>query len=86
MFSHLSTSAVLLETLRSLNPHYPTVDATTKAELAQAKMQILHADTVPPGADVERVFCDTSDHASYRHTDELFVLTCMNRVIASRYR
>ncbi|MCV7357706.1 PPK2 family polyphosphate kinase [Mycolicibacterium fluoranthenivorans] len=47
-FSHLSTSAVLLETLRSLNPHYPTVDATTKAELAQAKMQILHADTVPP--------------------------------------
>ncbi|MGB9303286.1 MAG: PPK2 family polyphosphate kinase [Mycobacterium sp.] len=43
-FSHLSTSAVLLETLRDLNPHYPQVDATAKAELAEAKKELLDAD------------------------------------------
>ena len=43
-FSHLSTSAVLLETLRDLNPHYPQVDAAAKAELAQAKKELLGTD------------------------------------------
>ncbi len=43
-FSHLSTSAVLLETLRDLNPRYPQVDADAKAELAQAKKELLGAD------------------------------------------
>ncbi|WP_236147393.1 PPK2 family polyphosphate kinase [Mycolicibacterium sp. CH28] len=40
-FSHLSTSAVLLETLRALNPQYPTVSAEAKAELAEAKNELL---------------------------------------------
>ncbi len=44
-FSHLSTSAVLLETLRDLNPHYPQVDAAAKAQLAQAKKELLGKDT-----------------------------------------
>ena len=43
-FSHLSTFAVLLETLRDLNPHYPQVDAAAKAELAQAKKELLGTD------------------------------------------
>ena len=43
-FSHLSTSAVLLETLRDLNPHYPQVDAAAKAELAEAKKELLGKD------------------------------------------
>ncbi|WP_243841351.1 polyphosphate kinase 2 family protein [Mycobacterium sp. DL592] len=43
-FSHLSTSSVLLDTLRDLNPHYPQVDDTAKAELAQAKKQLLGTD------------------------------------------
>ncbi len=45
-FSHLSTSAVLLDTLRDLDPHYPQVDAAAKAELVQAKKELLgtHAD------------------------------------------
>ena len=43
-FSHLSTSAVLLETLRDLNPQYPTVDAATKAALAEAKKTLLGTD------------------------------------------
>jgi len=42
-FSHLSTSAVLLETLRQLNPHYPQVSAAAKTELAQAKRELLGA-------------------------------------------
>jgi PPK2 family polyphosphate:nucleotide phosphotransferase len=40
-FSHLSVSAVLLETLRDLNPQYPQVNAAAKAELAEAKKQLL---------------------------------------------
>ena len=43
-FSHVSTSAVLLETLRDLNPQYPQVDAAAKAELAQAKKELLGND------------------------------------------
>jgi hypothetical protein len=43
-FSHLSTSAVLLETLRDLNPQYPQLDAAAKAELAQAKKELLGKD------------------------------------------
>ena len=43
-FSHLSTSSVLLDTLRDLNPHYPQVDASAKAELAQAKEELLGTD------------------------------------------
>jgi len=43
-FSHLSTSAVLLETLRDLNPQYPQVDAAAKAELAEAKKELLGTD------------------------------------------
>ncbi|MDY6995747.1 MAG: polyphosphate kinase 2 family protein [Actinomycetota bacterium] len=43
-FSHLCTSAVLLETLRTLNPQYPSVDAATKAELSQAKKELLGSD------------------------------------------
>ncbi len=40
-FSHLSTSAVLLETLRGLDPRYPTVSDDEKSELAQAKYELL---------------------------------------------
>ena len=43
-FSHLSTSAVLLETLRDLNPQYPQVDAAAKAELAEARKELLGTD------------------------------------------
>lgn len=39
-FSHLLTSAVLLETLRAIDPHYRPVDAATKAELAEAKRKL----------------------------------------------
>ncbi len=46
-FSHLSTSAVLLHTLQDLNPHYPQVDADAKAELAQAKKDLLGTDADP---------------------------------------
>jgi PPK2 family polyphosphate:nucleotide phosphotransferase len=46
-FSHLSTTAVLLETLRTLNPQYPAIDAAAKVELAQAKTQLLGADADP---------------------------------------
>ena len=34
----------MLETLRDLNPHYPQVDAAAKAELAQAKKELLGKD------------------------------------------
>ena len=44
-FSHVSTSAVLLETLRGLNPQYPQVDAAAKAELVEAKKELEGNDT-----------------------------------------
>ena len=40
-FSHVSTSAVLLETLRALNPQYPQVNAAAKAELAAARKELV---------------------------------------------
>lgn len=40
-FSHLSTSAVLLETLHRINPQYPTASQMTKAEVEQAKSALL---------------------------------------------
>ena len=40
----MSTYAVLLETLRDLNPQYPQVDAAAKAELAEAKKALLGND------------------------------------------
>ena len=40
-FSHLSTSAVLVDTLERLNPQYPRVDAATKEALADAKNKLL---------------------------------------------
>jgi hypothetical protein len=40
-FSRLSTSAVLVETLRNLNPQYPQVTAAAKAELAEAGKESL---------------------------------------------
>ncbi len=43
-FSHVSTSAVLLETLRALNPQYPQVDAAAKAELAEARKELASDD------------------------------------------
>lgn len=43
-FSHLSTSAVLVETLERLNPQYPRVDAAAKNELADAKQKLLDKD------------------------------------------
>jgi PPK2 family polyphosphate:nucleotide phosphotransferase len=43
-FSHLSTSAVLLTMLEDLNPQYPQVDAAVKAELAEAKKELLGGD------------------------------------------
>ena len=43
-FSRLATSAVLLETLRDLNLHYPQVDAAAEAELAEAKKELLGTD------------------------------------------
>ncbi|MDR3660217.1 MAG: polyphosphate kinase 2 family protein [Mycobacterium sp.] len=36
-FSHLSTSAVLVQTLRAMNPHYPELDTAAKTIMAQAK-------------------------------------------------
>ncbi len=36
-FSHLSTSAVLVQTLTGLDPRYPGVDDAAKAELAKAR-------------------------------------------------
>lgn len=43
-FSHLSTSAVLLETLERLNPSYPKIGTAAKAELGQAKKVLLAED------------------------------------------
>lgn len=40
-FSRLSTSAVLLETLRRLDPQYPTIDDATRAELQTAREELL---------------------------------------------
>lgn len=40
-FSHLSTSAILLETMRAIDPQYPAVDDTTKADLAKAKAELI---------------------------------------------
>jgi PPK2 family polyphosphate:nucleotide phosphotransferase len=40
-FSHLSTSAVLLETLHRINPQYPTASQMTKAAVEQAKSALL---------------------------------------------
>ncbi|HVX20607.1 MAG TPA: PPK2 family polyphosphate kinase [Acidimicrobiales bacterium] len=55
-FSHLSTSAVLLETMRSIDPHYPTVDAAARAELAEAKAELLGlAPGRPAGSSAEEV-------------------------------
>lgn len=39
-FSHLSTSAVLLETMRAINPQYPVLDDVAKADLTKAKAQL----------------------------------------------
>jgi PPK2 family polyphosphate:nucleotide phosphotransferase len=43
-FSHLSTSAVLVATLEDLNPQYPQVNTAAKAELAEAKKELLGND------------------------------------------
>lgn len=40
-FSHLATSAVLVEALRTIDPSYPTVSADDLAKLAQAKVALL---------------------------------------------
>jgi PPK2 family polyphosphate:nucleotide phosphotransferase len=40
-FSRLSTSAVLLETLRRIDPRYPTLDDDERAELQVARRQLL---------------------------------------------
>ncbi len=40
-FSHLSTSAVLVETLERLNPQFPRVDTEAKKVLADAKNKLL---------------------------------------------
>ncbi|RDH76412.1 polyphosphate kinase 2 family protein [Mycolicibacterium moriokaense] len=40
-FSHLSTSAVLMETLQRLNPQYPRISGAAKRELAEAKRRLL---------------------------------------------
>jgi PPK2 family polyphosphate:nucleotide phosphotransferase len=42
-FSHLSTSAILLETMRAIDPHYPEVGEAARADLAQAKAQLTGA-------------------------------------------
>jgi PPK2 family polyphosphate:nucleotide phosphotransferase len=39
-FSHLSTSAVLLETMRAIDPQYPVLDDAAKADLVKAKAQL----------------------------------------------
>lgn len=40
-FSHLSTSAVLLDTLQTIDPHYPEVARDVKSSLMQAKSRLL---------------------------------------------
>ncbi|MBX7431912.1 polyphosphate kinase 2 family protein [Mycobacterium sp. Y57] len=40
-FSHLSTSAVLVDTLESLNPQYPEIGGVAKRELTDAKKALL---------------------------------------------
>jgi PPK2 family polyphosphate:nucleotide phosphotransferase len=47
-FSHLSVSAVLLETLRHLDPQYPIVDDATKQALQKAKEELLGKPASPP--------------------------------------
>jgi PPK2 family polyphosphate:nucleotide phosphotransferase len=42
-FSHLSTSAILLETMGAIDPHYPVIDDAGKAELAKAKVELTGA-------------------------------------------
>ncbi len=39
-FSHLSTSAVLVDTLNGLNPQYPRLDAATTKELVDAEQKL----------------------------------------------
>ena len=46
-FSHLSTSSILLETMRAIDPQYPTVDAAARAELLEAKAELM----APGGPD-----------------------------------
>jgi polyphosphate kinase 2 (PPK2 family) len=41
-FSHLSSSSVILQALRALDPHYPDVTDAQKAALSTAKQEILH--------------------------------------------
>lgn len=40
-FSHLATSAVLVEAFRAIDPSYPTVPAADLAKLEQAKVELL---------------------------------------------
>lgn len=40
-FSHLTTSAVLLETLRRLDPHYPVLDAAAEEAVKRGKAELL---------------------------------------------
>ncbi|PFG20864.1 PPK2 family polyphosphate kinase [Serinibacter salmoneus] len=40
-FSHLSTLAILLETMRGLEPRYPQVDETTASHLADIRRQLM---------------------------------------------
>jgi polyphosphate kinase 2 (PPK2 family) len=40
-FSHLSTSAVLVETLERLDPQYPRVDPPAKKALGEAKNKLV---------------------------------------------
>lgn len=47
-FSHLSTSAILLETMRAINPKYPVVDDATKADLARAKSELIGTGPASP--------------------------------------
>jgi PPK2 family polyphosphate:nucleotide phosphotransferase len=51
-FSHLSTSAILLETMRTIDPQYPVIDDDAKAELAKAKAQLTGARS-PSSAGAE---------------------------------
>ncbi|MEE6168906.1 MULTISPECIES: polyphosphate kinase 2 family protein [unclassified Mycolicibacterium] len=44
-FSHLCTSAVLVQTLEGLNPQYPQTTAADKAEFADAKRKLLNEQT-----------------------------------------
>lgn len=50
-FAHLAVSSILLETMRRLNPSYPTVSEADRAELVVAKEQILGKD---PAGDSAR--------------------------------